>query len=188
MNREEWLTKLADELRPVFRDIGAQVPDKIRFACGWPSARAFSKRNRVVGECWGKSASKDGTIEICVSPAIAQSDEVAAILAHELVHACGAKGHRGEFRKIAVKLGLEGPMRATVAGSALKNRLNRLIGPLGEYPHAPLDKSMSPIKREGTRLIKVECGACGYVVRTTQKWIATGLPQCPCGEGMEVVR
>lgn len=33
----------------------------------------------------------------------------------------------------------------------------------------------------------VECPECGYTVRTTARWIAEGLPTCPCGAGMECV-
>jgi hypothetical protein len=32
---------------------------------------------------------------------------------------------------------------------------------------------------------KAECRGCGYVIRVTHKWIATGLPMCPCGEQLE---
>lgn len=36
-------------------------------------------------------------------------------------------------------------------------------------------------KRQGTRLLKTECVACGYVARVTSKWIgAVGAPVCPC--------
>lgn len=37
-------------------------------------------------------------------------------------------------------------------------------------------------KRKGvqtTRMIKCECLECGYVVRTSRKWAAMGLPICP---------
>ena len=47
-----------------------------------------------------------------------------------------------------------------------------------------LNKAMSPVKKQGTRLKKVECISCGYVVRITQKWIDIGLPVCVCGMPM----
>jgi hypothetical protein len=36
-------------------------------------------------------------------------------------------------------------------------------------------------KPQGTRLLKAECGECGYTVRVTKKWLeAKGAPICPC--------
>ncbi|MCH3755961.1 hypothetical protein LZC13_10090, partial [Campylobacter coli] len=46
--------------------------------------------------------------------------QIAAILAHELVHAAVgiAAGHGKAFKRVAVGLGLVGPMRATTPGDA----------------------------------------------------------------------
>lgn len=41
-------------------------------------------------------------------------------------------------------------------------------------------------KGPGSRLVKCSCPDCGYVVRTTAKWIAVGLPTCPCGEELAI--
>jgi hypothetical protein len=41
-------------------------------------------------------------------------------------------------------------------------------------------------RKQGTRLIKVECEMCGYVVRTTNKWLRVGRPTCCCGGKMLV--
>jgi len=46
-----------------------------------------------------------------------------------------------------------------------------------------MEKQRTP---QTTRMLKVECPADGYIVRTTQKWIDLGLPTCPCGEEMEL--
>ena len=42
-----------------------------------------------------------------------------------------------------------------------------------------------PARKDTTRMHKVVCASCGYTVRTSAKWIATGLPTCPCGTRME---
>lgn len=34
-------------------------------------------------------------------------------------------------------------------------------------------------RRQTCRLLKVECPTCGYVVRTTRKWLDRGAPICP---------
>jgi hypothetical protein len=39
--------------------------------------------------------------------------------------------------------------------------------------------------KPGSRLLKCECPACGYTIRTTQKWLDIGTPTCPCGDEME---
>lgn len=31
------------------------------------------------------------------------------------------------------------------------------------------------------RLRRLECGECGYLAYVSRRWIATGLPGCPCG-------
>lgn len=188
MNREEWLMQMTEKIRPMFWNYRTHntgiIPDKIRVTCGWPSKGAFSSKRRTIGECWPVAASKDQTVEVFISPCVSDSVEVAAILAHELVHASGCKGHGAPFKRLATGIGLEGPMRATVAGKELKERLNAFATEIGEYPHAVLDKSQSPHKKDGTRLIKVACGDCGYTVRTTKKWLDVGMPVCPCGETM----
>lgn len=38
-----------------------------------------------------------------------------------------------------------------------------------------------------TRMRKVECVCCGYTVRVSRRWMAVGLPVCPCGERMDSV-
>lgn len=34
-------------------------------------------------------------------------------------------------------------------------------------------------KKQTTRLIKVECPACGYIIRVTRSWLLVGVPYCP---------
>ncbi len=186
MNREGWLTALADKLRPVLFEAGATVPASLRVACGWPSKGAFSSKTRTIGECWAKEASGDRTTEIFISPFVSTGLEAGAVLVHELVHASGQMGHGKGFKQIALAVGLEGRMKATTPSEALKARLNALIAEIGAYPHATLDKNQRPGKKDGTRLLKVVCPSpdCGYVIRTTQKWVDLGFPTCVCGELM----
>lgn len=37
-------------------------------------------------------------------------------------------------------------------------------------------------RSQGTRLIKAGCPSCGYTIRLSAMWIATGLPRCPNSE------
>ena len=104
------------------------------------------------------------------------------LLLHELIHATVGthEGHKGAFKRLAVACGLSGKMTATIAGEALTPRLADIVASLGEYPHSALNPA-SGAKKAGTRLIKCECLECGYIVRTTSKWLDDmGAPICPC--------
>ena len=39
----------------------------------------------------------------------------------------------------------------------------------------------------GSRLVKLECPGCGYVLRSTRRWISEGTPWCVCGARFEVI-
>lgn len=182
MTREEWLTKAVEHLSAIFYD---KVPP-VRVSVGWPGGRG--KKSNTIGQCWHKESAADSVAQIFVSPVLADSVEVLAVLAHEMVHAvCGAGvGHRGRFVKIAESIGLVGPWTATTAGPDLVPALARIADMLGEYPHAALSPQSAP-KKQTTRMLKLEATACcGYVVRTTQKWLDEGLPTCPHGVTMDV--
>lgn len=187
--REQWLISLADILREDFYKAGLPLPERIKVSCGWPSCGARNKKSRIVaGECWSTLLSRGGNTEIFISPIIEDSLTAAHILVHELVHAAVGvdKGHGSTFKRLALHVGLTGPMRATTAGPELAKRLNTLIDDLGAYPHESLKTLDNGRKKQGTRLKKVVCPVCSYTVRITSKWIDAGLPVCPCGTHMEV--
>jgi hypothetical protein len=188
VTREEWLLAMTEELRPLFAAAAAPLPEKLRVSCGWPSNRGLASpgsTSRTIGQCWPTDFSADGTPEVFVSPYVADAVDVAAVLVHELIHVFDncRNGHKAPFRRIALAVGLAGRMTATHAGPELAAHLNALCSKVGPYPHASLDRSQ--VKKQGTRMLKVECPDCGYTVRTTAKWIEEGLPTCPCGTEME---
>lgn len=185
-------------MRPWFESLGSPLPDRIRVSCGFTS-----RPRRALGQCWADWVSRDNSWEIFIAPLLDSPVEVLAVLVHELVHAAVgiAAGHRGPFKHLALALGLVGPMRSTTAGPELTERLNALSSLLGPYPHAELNPfargpkspagtppqpSTGPRPETGSRLKRISCPRCGYVVRTSRKWIAVGLPTCPCGTPMEV--
>lgn len=180
-NREDWLNAIADKLAPVFAERGAKLPKRIRIAIGFPSTGARGKR---IGECWDKTASRDGTFEIMIRPDIDDSTEAAAILAHELCHAAVGipAGHGPAFRKIACAIGLEGKMKSTTAGPEFLALIKPILAEVGKLPHKRLDLSglTTKPKKQSARMIKCECAACGYIARTSKKWIIdAGAPLCP---------
>lgn len=180
--REAWLRDAVEHLRPLFDLPDVHLPASIPVSVGWPYGR-----RQATGQCWGSEAAHDRKPHIFVSPALSTRPEVLNVLAHELCHAADdcEHGHRGPFARIARGIGLEGPMRATRPGHQLQERLNAISRQLGRYPHGALEIRDRPAAP--TRLIRVECPHCGYLVRTTAKWLAVGPPRCPDGYDMEAV-
>ena len=185
-NRETWLYKAVELLKPLFEENGATIPANIRIGVGFPSVRALSASNRRIGECWANECSTDQANEIIISLLLADAVEVLGVVIHEIVHAVvGTKeGHKGAFAKLAKCLGLTGKMTATTIGAELRPRLEGIIAEIGPYPHAALNPQAGDRKKQSTRMLKAVCDECGYTVRLTQKWVDVGLPTCPCGGGM----
>lgn len=185
-NRETWLIKAVDALRPLFAEVGEEIPT-VRISVGFPGGGSAKKR---IGECWAPAAASDEVSQLFVSPILDDAARVLDVLSHELIHAIDRceSGHKGRFTKIAKGIGLTGKMTATVASPELKEKLDAIVEELGEYPHAAisLGGATSGPKKQTTRMVKIEADCCGYTVRTTQKWIDQGMPSCPCGNEMRV--
>jgi hypothetical protein len=185
--REEWLTQAVSFFREsLFKRLGFVVPE-VRVSVGLPGGRNGKK---AIGQHWSPEASDDLRSQIFISPTIDDGVLVLAVLVHELVHAVvGNKaGHGPVFKSCAVKVGLEGKMTSTTAGAKLTEILQAFIGKTGPYPHAKLNPGMGPTKKQGTRMIKQECQACEYIVRSSRTCIETHGPViCPgCSERMSV--
>jgi len=182
--REEWLSAAVRKMEGHFTNRGYNVP-AVRVSCGWPSRGGLAGSKRTIGQCWSTEASSDGVSQIFISPwldDVCSPQGVLATLVHEVVHAVvGIKEkHNKVFGKCARAVGLEGKLMATTATPELVDTLKAWVEDLGNYPHAKLDSTKSPVKKQSTRMIKCECGECGYIARTSQKWIdAAGAPLCP---------
>ena len=183
--REEWLERMTTALRPKFKKAGYALPRRVRVSCGWPAEGALRKEMRI-GECWVASASEGGTPEIFVSPALADSVQVAGTLVHELIHAVlpEKEDHGKKFRAAMAPLGLEGKATATTIGDELRAELAGIVKEIGPYPHARI-KFNRRTKKQSTRLLKAACPECGYTIRVTAKWVEVGLPTCVCGGAFE---
>lgn len=173
---------LMAELRPAFKRQGAPIPERVRIGVGFPSIRGIAAKEQRIGECWSSKRSGDDHHEIIVSPVLADPMRVAGVLAHELVHASvGVEcGHKGPFRALALAIGLEGKMTATVEGEAFKRLAAPILDALGPYPHAELHAMSNGRKKQVSRLVKCECTRCGYVARVARQWLdEQGAPHCP---------
>jgi len=182
--REDWLNRAVDLMRnKLFAEARFKVPSAVRISVGFPS----TKRGGRIGECWNPANSGDKHSEIFIHPKLDDAVRVLDVTAHELIHAMRPQASHGkQFKEVAVAIGLEGKMTATVAGEALTRTLKDYAQVLGPYPHACLNSlKLAGEKKQGTRLLKITCPACGYTARTTAKWLDIGLPTCVCGTDME---
>lgn len=188
MTREEWLLKAITLCSAQkFKPHGYSIP-KLRVSVGLPYGRGSKK---AIGQHWHPKASEDKVGSIFISPTIKDSVQVLATLVHELVHAAvgNEANHGPKFRKCALSVGLEGQMRSTCASKQLQDYFKKvIIKRIGRYPHAVLNVGDRPVKKQTTRMIKMECSDCGYICRAAlSKILASGAVICPCNdEAMKV--
>jgi hypothetical protein len=178
--REAWLIDAINLFRSeLFKQHGLKIPD-VRVSMGLPHGRNSKK---IIGQCWNSKSSVDKKISIFITPTIDDSALILSTLAHELIHAHldNKHGHKAPFKRIALTIGLEGKMTATTAGPELKAYIKKMISKFGDIPHARLNLNARPSKKQTTRMIKMECEDCGYIVRTAFKHIQEkGAVICPC--------
>lgn len=164
---------LRDELLP-------EAPERITISFGFPSKGARPSRNQRIGEY--AHILKDceaGPGLLTLHPTIfANPARVLDVLLHEMIHAARpTDGHRGDFPKLARRVGLTGKMTATVAGSELKAKLDGyLTDRLPAMPNGHGDLSADR-KKQSTRLRKYVCPSCGQIIRA-----ATDCLNAVCGE------
>ena len=179
--REQWLVNAA-ELMAASLFTEEDMPD-FRVSCSFPDG----SKNKILGQCFDPSASADKTVEIIVTIMRDSRVEVLATLAHELIHAAlGTKeGHGKNFRRVALRIGLTGKMTATVAGEDFKKWVWKNRHAMGLYPHKRIIGGA--LKKQTTRMVKAECPECGYITRTSRKWINDiGAPHCPLHGEMQL--
>ena len=181
--REEWLQFAVSEvIEPRLSAAGYEVPSNIRISCGFPyGSRGGAK---VLGQCFAPSVSNDHSHEVFVAPTLDDPAQVIGILAHEVCHAVVGvdKGHGKVFKQACDAVGLEGKPSENVPGVELVYAIEASLDDLGSYPHAKIN--LSERKKQGTRLLKLECGGCGFIARVTKKWADRLKPDavCPCCE------
>lgn len=186
MTREEYLNKLVAAMEEWFVEAGYPLPpNTLRVSVGFPSRAALSRSKQRIGECWSPESSADGSIHLLVSPVIGDVVRAADVLLHELCHAAvGTDAKHGpEFKRCAKAMGLVGKATATEASEELKARLTRLTDGLGAYPHVALTPRAKDAKKQTTRMLKVACGDCDYILRGSRATLDKGIPDCPvCGK------
>ena len=179
--REQWLTNMIAEIRPIFEVQGYPLPADIRVSTGVPTTY---KRSGALSECFRESMSADGSFQIFISPTIAQPYKVAEQLVHQLCRTTSAGAYTygaKTFCKIATEMGLIAditrPKSEIRASAGFESMYMSIIDGLGAYPHSEL--TLEGVKTQSTRMLATVCETCGYLSRTSQKWILIKMPVCP---------
>jgi hypothetical protein len=154
-----------------------EIPERVRVSLGWPKGGSGTEK---LGQCFSPKVSGDEFHEIFISPKLEDPVRLIGVSAHELVHATvGTEaGHRAPFRRVAVAVGLTGPMRATEESEEFAAWVRDHVLPIiGSYPASAIT---APEKtRSVNRRIKCECPRCGMLVMTTRQWLEkVGAPDC----------
>lgn len=185
--REQWLEAAIKEYRGLFEQVGYPLPERIHVSCGWGYGRAHAESKDIGGQCWSGIQSHDGAPHVFIGPMLHEADEVLGTLLHELIHCAldPEMSHGKEFAKCAKALGLEGPMRSTrptmelaldLAAAAASN------GPLGPYPHSPIEMLPSLAVNDPKRQAVVAVGGGrGTTAPAPQvnRWVGVRCPTCP---------
>lgn len=176
--REEWLTAALSLIRSQVPAIGSQ---RIRISCALPSTY---NRSGTLSECWPSDASKDGTWEVVISSTLADPAQVFTHLAAMVLHTVpgGASKTSTTYRTAAIDLGLAPADEGWKTINATEDfwlTFGAGLQALGVYPHAEM--TVGRKATQTTRMLKLTCPLCGYVLRTSGKWLATGLPTCHDG-------
>jgi hypothetical protein len=196
--REQWLLTVAtiinDELfQP---NIAGYSPPLSTYSMTAPNTPTV-KGGRILGECWSRAASADGSNAIFITAALDESDsqKIVETLIHEMVHAFddNKHGHGATFAALCRLVGLQGgktprsenSYTATTATPKLQEHIQEILETVGQIPHAALTPALNGKKKQKNRQLKVECDECEFSFRTSQKnidllTVASCCPACEC--------
>ena len=174
--REQWLMQAVDYLIPLFERAGYAVPI-VKVSIGFPST---GSKGRHLGQCWSTKSAVDGLNQIYIAPHLPTALDVLDTLVHELVHAVDdcQSGHGENFKKIALDVGLKGPMRSAGAGDWLKRDLIQIVESLGSFPHGRLSLPIRTMQKDPKRP-GAKCAKCGYEIVMINRHLLLGPPLCP---------
>jgi hypothetical protein len=171
VNREEWLKELANRAIPVIAHHVEYTEEEtaVKLSCGFPAKQG--KRNPVHASLVPPTNSADFYAEIFVTPELSAKREVArAVLPLLVAVVTGDYRQHTAYRNAIRRLGLN-------AGE-LPSWAKPIVDELPAYPHASL--TLPEVKKQTTRLLKVECVPCNYIARVSRATLdRLGAPVCP---------
>ena len=168
--RDTWITAFVGHARKAFADVNLTVPE-VRIGT------AVLGR-KTLGVCWPAEASSVGAAEITVCLKTDETRSVAGTITHELVHACGFKGHRRDFTEAGRSVGLSGKPTQMAFMDSVPAWAEVAIAEIGDYPKGKVEQG-GGVPRQGTRMIKCSCSGCDIVFRTTRTHIENKDLGCP---------
>ncbi len=162
--REDWLKACLTRVTAGW-PVGADLPENTRISVGFPAKTRGRGANRPV-ESYRPSESTGGLYEIFVSPTMGDALAVARAIATEAA-------------RIATGRTPSAPEVETLGARAAA-----VVATLPAYPHSAMTVAGVTVRPEGapgpgSRLLKVDCPACGYTLRTTRRWLLVKVPACP---------
>ena len=177
VEREDWLRRAADLLRPVLHDVAGLTVPEVRISCGLLAPRRL-------GICY--------PAEWTVTPAVreiainlrhrAEAIPTLGTLIHYLIHAAGVRGHYPDFQSAARSCGLApsaGPWSTATYPSA-EDAPAWAVGlaeQVGPWPAPPI-RPPAREPRQSTRMLKVTCEGCGMLWRATARHLHDDV-RCP---------
>ncbi len=185
-HRIAWLEEAYRLLR---YELLPEAPARITIVFGFPSKGARDSRNKRIGEyahafVKGTGDQVENTGLISLHPTIFNDpSRVLDVLLHEMIHAAVPEsGHRGPFRKLAIRCGLTGKMTATVATLTLISKFERFLNDrLPPMPPGYGDLTATRRKKQTTRMLKYSCPACSQIIRAANDNL-----YCVCGNCEEL--
>ena len=182
---EQWYRQAVEYFRPKFEAAGAKIPP-FDISSGFTAAGV--RPTRVLGQNFYEQPDRGmQRSHIFLNPRATEPISLIGTVIHEVIHACCGPecGHKAPFKRIALAVGLTGPMRSTTwAPGASEEFAFQVAKMLGAFPN---EKFMGLYKKQKTRLLKVHCKRDGYKMRVTSNWLKLAVPACPiCKRQMTV--
>lgn len=179
-NREDWLNKAVQLLRPLFEDKEVQPPPAIQISVGYVKG---AKKNQVAW-CYASKASSCGTVSnIFVSPEREDTDvAILGSVLHEMIHAADdcASDHKGRFQRVNKAMGFLGkPTSSADKSEALVLLLEDVADQLGPYPHIAMI-GHERLTAQKTYMLLIEHKPCGFKIRATKKQVESAVEEITC--------
>ena len=192
VDRESWLKRVVEIVeQDILNEHQASMPEKWEISCG------FAGNAKAIGVAFSNTACKDGeTYQIFISPILGNNDKVNLMqtILHEMLH-CVATievGHKGEFKRLARAIGLEGRLTHTYVSDTnpLAELLLKCYNKVGvEYPHKEIIPEVKEKKERVKNFVNlVSEDNPEYVVKMKKSvFEAVGVPVDPYGKPMVLV-
>ena len=184
----DWLTLFAENADVnIFLAAGLHSP-RYTINVDFPEpGRGAGKLTRRQGHCLPRKGSVDQQNQIFLNPALQGRDSFILALLPQLCHAIDdcRVGRKSQFKKICKAIGLSDGSRPQASPELLVT-IGHISDELAPFPQVPVALNGND-QKQTTRMRKIACPSCGYTCRAASKWVARGLPTCPCGTNMLAV-